>query len=431
LGFVIFRSKGFVSSMEDFVKIGPEQKAKIQELYRLVTAKCSAPEDYPPCIAPSVDEQTKDIVMYKFLVARKWDIRAAEKMFTVTQEFRKSRQLDTVPIFPSFIPARGYGLEELIEFRGKGLRIKGECDKQYEAVSACYNCAWHKYDKDGRPIWYELTSRTNVKGLVQVCKALTPPGKDHSKIILDLHTASNEIGGLLVQHMDAKHRAQGKPRVIDVMVVLDCKDLGFGHLYNPCLELLKVAAQCDAEYYPEGLARLYVVNCPGMISFAWNVVKRWFDPRVQQKIKFFKPEQTTAALLEVIDAHSLPAFLGGKCNCEGHCVPPPTGAAADQGDETQTEEIVLKAGKTTMKEMTVVSSETVTWSWHVPDKNVVFSATWQPKKGGSSMEVYPATKGNNHEGNYTAGEEGTMTLVWDNTYSWMNSKTIQMRVLKN
>ena len=71
----------------------------------------------------------------------------------------------------------------------------------------------------------------------------------------------------------------GAPLVHQVTVILDCAGLGMSTLYQHAMRCLKVAADNDQRFYPESLHKLYVVNCPKIISYAWNIVKPWLDER--------------------------------------------------------------------------------------------------------------------------------------------------------
>lgn len=80
--------------------------------------------------------------------------------------------------------------------------------------------------------------------------------------------------------------------------------------------LLSVAAKVAGDNYPENMGCMYVVNAPFVFSACWSIVKGFLDERTAAKIKiiggsFQKP------LLELVEAHNLPKFLGGTCTCEG------------------------------------------------------------------------------------------------------------------
>ena len=73
-----------------------------------------------------------------------------------------------------------------------------------------------------------------------------------------------------------------------------------------------------ADNYPETMHSCYFVNTPMAFTIVWSIIKGWIDEKTRNKMKFlganFKNE-----LLEVIDAHQLPKFLGGTCECPGGC----------------------------------------------------------------------------------------------------------------
>ena len=74
-----------------------------------------------------------------------------------------------------------------------------------------------------------------------------------------------------------------------------------------------------ADNYPETLHFCFFVNTPMAFTIVWSMIKGWIDEKTRSKIKIlgtnFKSE-----LLAVIDAHNLPKFLGGSCECPGGCI---------------------------------------------------------------------------------------------------------------
>lgn len=66
---------------------------------------------------------------------------------------------------------------------------------------------------------------------------------------------------------------------------------------------------------------MFVVNAPFLFAGVWAIVKSFLDEKTRKKIKIiggsFKP-----TLLEYVEPHVLPDFLGGTCVCtnEGGCM---------------------------------------------------------------------------------------------------------------
>ena len=379
-----------------------------------------------------VSSEDKKILCYKFLVARQWDPAKAEEMLRKTCAFKKEGGWDTMSLFPCCPRIRGWNVDELQAFfKQPAPRAPSEVDKVFAHMSPCYQATYHYWDKNGHPIFIERTGRVKSKALVERYKQVTPVGKSHIDPCVHYHTHFNEVGGKLVAFNDKMLGPKLKRRVLGVTVILDCAELTYGTLYSPALDMLKACWNVDSQYYPEGLHRLYAVNCPKMIMFAYSIVKGWLDPRVQKKVVFVKPADTAAKLLEIIDADKLPSDLGGTCSCEGGCVYTPAGDAADAvGDDTLTEELQLKAGSggVHVKEITVNASDVVSWEFLVADeRNVEFSAEFAGALSDEPIEIFSVAKVSNMNDRFVAGESGTVKLRWSNEYSWVRGKTVTVQ----
>jgi hypothetical protein len=407
--------------------------AKVRELRALV--------DKSITLSPLLKRQLAAYpvpLLQRFLIARKWDVPAARDMMALASKWRIETGLDTQPLFPSPIPVRGYDMDDLIALRGCGTRPTNQwLDEAYAQLHAVGACAWHKYDKDGRPVYIERTGHYKTHELVDRAKALAPPGSDPARMMVDLHVHSNEIGGVLVDAMNKRHEQTGAVPVHSVTAIMDCAGLTMATLYGPAIDLLKAQSAHDQAHYAEGLHRVYVVNCPTMITFVWGIVRHWMDARVQQKVHFFSPEETPTRLQEFIDPENLPEFLGGKCNCAGGCCPDVgEGSAAVGKGATQT--LTVAAGKVIAASLHVTAGERVKYQV-VPDQDVNFSVVLHPAtavaKGDKTHDQHlmPKTKiatNAMQEGTLTAAVGGVVKFCFDNSHSWIKSKTITFRAEK-
>jgi len=377
-----------------------------------------------------------DSVAYKFLTARKWVMEDASLMFTETVKYRAERNLDNINLFPSAIPMRGFDQQALMKHFNLEPRAETEeVDKLGRATRPYYHSGFHYWDKSGHPVLYELTGRTKVKHLVKVYKSFARVGEKASRPCIDYHIHQNECGGKLVRYMDATMGKELGRRINTATVVLDFNKLSYGSLFGEAIDIMKEAWEVDKSYYPEGMHRLFAINCPKMIMFAYNIVKGSLDKRIQSKIVFCNPEQTTETLLQVIDAKHLPKFLGGECECEGGCIPMESEAGSDEvGDgDVLTEEITIPAGKDIRKKFALeVGSETA-WEYEsTTEKDIEFSVLFVPEGADDSkaITVVKPIKCKVDSGSYKAEAKGDLTIVWCNKFSWMNSKTLRLRAFK-
>lgn len=401
----------------------PEQRATILNFLGAVEGL-----ELSPVLQKSLSSDP-EIFAVKFLTARKWILEDALKMLKETVQFRLEKQLDTTGLFPATVPVRGYSIDELIAFQGCGERKPGELDVIHSHLKGAYAASWHKHDKHGRPVYIERTGHVKVKELVAKCKSLTPPGGDIAEPCRKSHLHSNEVGGVILRYCNEAAQREGKDKIVQVTVIMDCAGMGMGHLFGPAMEILKQNSAMDQKYYPEGLANLYVVNAPSMITIAWSIVKGWIEPRVQKKVIFVKPADTARVLLEAIDADCLPAYLGGTCSCEGECVPEvaSSGDAEDgtTGDLPLTEEISIARGSSVVKEYAVLKGTAVSWEFAVNGAkyDINFRAV-----AGEGAPVADLQRQNKGSGVIDVTEDGKIIFTLDNSYSWVYAKTVLFRI---
>ena len=81
--------------------------------------------------------------------------------------------------------------------------------------------------------------------------------------------------------------------------------------------MLKLASSVGSDYYPEIMGNMFVINAPFFFSGVWSVVKSFIDEKTRKKIKIMSSGHEKV-LLELVDANTLPKFLGGNCTCANH-----------------------------------------------------------------------------------------------------------------
>lgn len=408
----------------------PDQEQLITDFVAKFLPKDNLPRPYI-----GDPEEDLRITAYKYLIARKWVLADAGKMFEDAMAFREKVKFDGHPVFPSPIPIRGFNIDEVNKVFGLEARSPDRIDKIYNSVKRVQHIAFHKWDKSGHPILIDCAGRANVKALVAKYRELTPPGQDVAQVSIDLHTHQNIVGSHLVRFQDKTKREVYGRRITTATVIMDCKNLGFGHLFGEAVEILKKSWAIDSQYFPEGMHRMFVVNCPGMIMFAYNLFKGMIDKRTQDKVVFCNEKDTPEVLRRAIDEDCIPEFLGGKCRCEGGCVyntdesDEATGVDEDNSD-IKTEEITVLAGSVLKKEFPVEADHQIVWAFEsATGSDVEFSVTFTPAvTSRQPVVVVPPTKCQNQDDSYTAAEKGTIAIQWSNQFSWFNSKTLRLRV---
>ena len=424
------------------------QKAQVQEFIKAHLSAGTIPECYEYLMSTPRSEEDKEIIAYKYLMARKWKMEDAVKMFTDTVTWRESHKYHKQGYFPCAFVLRGYDQQMLQQMFAAPLRSTTDrVDKIVARVSPGYKFAIHKWDKQGHPVIIDLTGRLKPKRTVAALRALAPPGEKLSEPFVLLRAYQNELCQYLVRAQDtafvAKQEAEGTSpvrRVTSVTGIMDMTGLGMDHASGELIDAIKQMLSSTQAYYPEMSYRTFVVNCSSVVMFIFNIIKGWMDPRSRNKLVFCSPEDTPGVLRAVIDAEHLPKFLGGECECEGGCMcppeelekmkdtPDPTPELGADGDLTS--DITVASGKHNTYKFELAAGATCRWNWVSSEsQSIEFGVTFTPAAAGATAETVVAkTKTSEGKGEHTAAAAGTITLDFDNSASWVKSKYLRARV---
>jgi hypothetical protein len=100
-------------------------------------------------------------------------------------------------------------------------------------------------------------------------------------------------------------------RVEQMTLIMDLKGISIGVVTNSKIRsYIGKATEIGNIYYPEGLAKTFIINSPWYFSAMWAIIKLWLDKSTKKKFSIcgssFKKQ-----LLEFIPSDQLPIFLGG------------------------------------------------------------------------------------------------------------------------
>ena len=121
-------------------------------------------------------------------------------------------------------------------------------------------------------------------------------------------------------------------RVSFNLSIVDLDGISLSFLSKQILKFIQYAAKMAQDNYPEIMGkfhnfltnfRVFLINCPKMISVLWAGVKGFIDKKTRTKFTFLG-KNYKEELLKYIDEDNLPAFYGGKdpideyfMNCQG------------------------------------------------------------------------------------------------------------------
>jgi len=212
----------------------------------------------------------------RLLVARKHDVGLAHQMFVNMVEFRRANKFDSIHDAPQ---------------------------PRYPELRKAQHHVYHKYDKQGCPIFIERTGLTDWKALIKI----TNPDE-----LVQYHIYVMEY---MMNYVFPRASERAGKHIDKLTSILDLKGLGRKHLKKAAYALFKRMSKIDQDIYPEILGKLFIVNAPAIFAVAWKAIKPWVDPSTRQKITILRGDYQKV-LLEHIDADQLPAYLGGSCQCQ-------------------------------------------------------------------------------------------------------------------
>ena len=204
----------------------------------------------------AIGKDHPDLIVLRYLRARKWNVELALKQLFETLQWRSQ-----------------WGMEELLK--------NGEMNINQEEIQSG-KTSFIGYDRMNRPINY-VPVRYHFKGQfpIQSTEKLT--------------VLTMEIGRKLLHEP-----------IESVTVLFDLTDFS---LKNMDYQHVRFLIHLLEHYYPESLGLGLIVNAPWIFNSCWYMIKSWLDPVVQQKIHFIK---NLDELNEFIDPKLLPKHLNGS-----------------------------------------------------------------------------------------------------------------------
>ena len=177
-------------------------------------------------------------------------------------------------------------------------------------IQKLYPRFFHKLDKKGRPVWIKRHHSIDVPALIKL------GGDDWQHNFTRHHIRENEK--LLHYRLPAcANDTEEFPKVVLIMDLLGFPLMTLPKLYG----LLSTVSQIDADYYPECLGKIIVINAGVLFAGFWRVIRGFLPEETVEKVSILGSAYQTE-LLELIDEENLPEALGGTCNCghiEGGC----------------------------------------------------------------------------------------------------------------
>ncbi|XP_068638184.1 phosphatidylinositol/phosphatidylcholine transfer protein SFH13-like [Aristolochia californica] len=218
--------------------------------------------------------------------------------------FLKARQFDTNKAIPMWM--------EMLQWRkeyGTDTILEDFVFDELEEVLQYYPQGYHGVDKGGRPLYIERLGKVEPNKVMHI-------------------TTMERYLKYHVQEFEKAFREKfpacsiaARRHITTTTTILDVQGLGMKNYSKNAIDLLRGMQSIDANYYPETLHQMFIVNAGPGFKMLWNIVKKFLDANTMSKIHVLG-NKFQSKLLEAIDSSQLPDFLGGSCTCaaEGGCL---------------------------------------------------------------------------------------------------------------
>ncbi|PYH95691.1 CRAL/TRIO domain protein [Aspergillus ellipticus CBS 707.79] len=193
-----------------------------------------------------------DVLLLRFLRARKWDVNKAFGMMLKAIVWRvHEEEVDDKVIANPELAA--------VTTSQSGDSVSAKAAKDFLDQLRMGKCYMHGTDRLGRPV---LVVRVR----------LHQPSKQ-----------SEETLNRFILHTIETARLLLAPPSETVTIIFDMTGFGLSNMeYAP----VKFIIKCFEENYPECLGNMLIHNAPWVFSGIWKIIKGWMDPVIVQKVQF-------------------------------------------------------------------------------------------------------------------------------------------------
>ena len=243
-------------------EITPEQRLANREVATALEAAGVMP-------IPDIHKLNDCDLIYRFLIAKKWDTKASADAIRAYAAWRKEQRIDSI--------------------------LWEEFPEDTKALS----CVYMGFDREGHPVYFDKPD-PKVLGKILV---------EHPKeLLMRVHLQSMELGRRLQKLYDVDR----------VTCIIDFSMMSMSMVANPsAMRFMKELAHEDQTMYPENMRFMLICNGGWTFSSAYKVIKPVLDPRVQVKINFMGGKDALYSDLDkFVEKANLPADLKGTLPSE-------------------------------------------------------------------------------------------------------------------
>ena len=150
----------------------------------------------------------------------------------------------------------------------------------------------------GRPIYIQHLGSIDMKRLLEFTteeRMIKFHVQEYERLCRYILPACSKVAG---RHIDA------------TFTILDLKGVGIRHFTGDVKRMMGKIVSIDGDNFPEMMGHMCIINAPSVFKAFWGAIRPMLDGRTQSKLEVCSTKYASA-LLEWIDAASLPEYLGG------------------------------------------------------------------------------------------------------------------------
>ncbi|KAG2815620.1 hypothetical protein PC116_g21771 [Phytophthora cactorum] len=268
---------------------------------------------------------------------------------------------------------------------------------------------------DGHVFYFEMTGYADFKKLV------TDVTEEEWQTFF---LYSMEYRALKLDQLSRQHET-----LVQTILVRDLTGFSIARFNPKLLKRLRPLVSIATKCYPESMHKALVLHAPWIFDKVWSAIKRMLQETQLRKVHM--EGNSLERLLELAGGRDkLPKLLGGRSTT--HAIPQTgflgrnTFLLLCEDGATQAD---IKAGGTLQLPFRMSANDTLCWEYVVKERDIVFAVKFRTQGIGGAEEndkVAPerVSNGASIASSFTASEDGTVVLSWDNSFSWTRGKTI-------
>ncbi|TMW55717.1 hypothetical protein Poli38472_010599 [Pythium oligandrum] len=215
----------------------------------------------------------------RFIEGCNGDIEDAKRRYAETMQWRREKDIDNLLL---------------------------RSQPHFSAMKASYTHFIHKKDRTGHLVSFEHFGYTKKMREEFLSRGVTEEEAIMHQVFLQ---------EFLWNVVDPRVYPQGTQ-----IKVFDIKGVSMADVSGEVYNFMKNLGTTVAEYNPERMFHIFIVNPPSWFNLIWKVVSPSINPKTRDRVHVVRgPKEVTKALLQFIDEESLPIEYGGKCQCPGGC----------------------------------------------------------------------------------------------------------------